>query len=177
MHIFTFLTICTLIFIGGLSLFIWFTEGGGSIEKIRRMASAARDRLKQQTDSQWPQPKKVIRVHAEDTVEQFICAVVGESFDNDDGQSRQRIIKRSARPGIQVHLEREPDNPYDSNAIGAYIDDQQIGYLKTDVAERLADKIDSGNYAAGASVYRVTGGTKGKPHFGVTLEVTVYLLR
>lgn len=122
-------------------------------------------------------PKRIIRVSVDDAVENFICAVVGESFANEDGSQRQDIIRRLGKVGMQATLEREPDNQYDSNAVAVYIADQQIGYLKTEVAERLADKIDGGRFVAGAVIHAITGGTKSKPHFGVTLNLTVYLIR
>lgn len=46
----------------------------------------------------------------------YFINVVGESFANNDGSSRQREIARCLA-GETVSLEREPDNPYDSNCV------------------------------------------------------------
>lgn len=177
MHILTFLIISGLLLAATFGVYLWLAEGGGSIEKVKALGKSISGRFNRPASEQWDTPRKIIRVHIDDAIDEFICAVVGESFTNSDGQERQQIIKRFAKSGIQVHLEREPDNPYDPTAIAVYLADQQIGYLKRDVAERLAEKIDSGNYAAGAAIHSVNGGTKSKPNFGVTLIVTVFLVR
>jgi hypothetical protein len=104
----------------------------------------------------------------------FICAVVGESHKNKDGKSRQTIIKRSVSPGMAAELRREPDNKYDPNAVAVFVDGQQIGYLKREVAERLCYLIDDPAYVAEALVNGVYGGTPDKPSVGVTLDLSVY---
>ncbi len=106
-------------------------------------------------------------------VQAFICAVVGESHQNPDGKSRQAIIREHARPGQQAKLKREPDNPYDANAVAVFVNGHQIGYLKRDVAARLCDWIDDPAYEAIASVHSIHGGTREKPSRGVTLELKV----
>lgn len=121
--------------------------------------------------------KRITRLRAEDATESFFCAVVGESFKNEDGGDRQEIIRRLAKAGEQVHLEREPDNPHDDNAIAVFVEDQQIGYLKTEVAARHAPKIDTGRYALAAVIASVNGGKRGKKNLGVTLEATLYRVR
>jgi len=121
--------------------------------------------------------KRIVRLRPDDAQESFYCAVVGESFANDDGQTRQSIIKRHAKAGIHAHLEREPNNRFDSNAIAVYVADNQIGYLKSDVASRHAASIDSGRLALYAVVESVNGGTSDKPSLGVTLEVTIFKVR
>lgn len=177
MNILTFLIISVLLFAATFGVYLWLTEGGGSIEKAKALGKSISGRFNRPASEQWGEPRKIIRVHIDDAVDEFICAVVGESFTNSDGQERQQIIRRFARAGMQAHLEREADNPYDPTAIAVYVADQQIGYLKRDVAERLSEKIDSGNYAAGGTIHSVNGGTKSKPSVGVTLLVTVYMVR
>lgn len=167
MDILTFLTIVSVIGLGLLYMLTRVAQGQPALPALELSRLLPKKPAKQ----------KIIRVHVDDAVENFICAVVGESFTNEDGKNRQDIIKRCAKVGMPAHLEREPENPYDSSAVAVYIADQQIGYLKADVAERLADKIDGGRYVAGAAIHKITGGTKSKPHFGVTLDLTVYLLR
>lgn len=178
MHILTFLALVTLPFALLFGFYFWFTEGGGSQAKLKAGIDRARSAVKRlSTPTQKPTPKKIIRLRAEDAMDKFFCAVVGESFDNDDGSSRQEIIKQHGRAGAQVHLEREPDNQYDDLAIAVYLADQQIGYLKGDVAARHAPKIDTGRYALYAKISSVNGGTKDKPNIGVTLEATLFKVR
>lgn len=57
--------------------------------------------------------------------------VVGESFDNDDGTSRQEAIQR-LRAGDAVDLRLEPDNRFDRRAIAVHTARGQIGYISRD---------------------------------------------
>jgi hypothetical protein len=63
--------------------------------------------------------------------------VVGVSFPNDDGGSRQDHIGRYAKPDRLVMLVPEPYNPHDPNAVAVYIDDKQIGYIPRGLAATL----------------------------------------
>lgn len=63
----------------------------------------------------------------------FFQKVVGESFENANGTSRQAILA-DARIGNRVWLIAEPDNPRDAEAVAVHLDDgsgiiSQIGYL------------------------------------------------
>ena len=104
---------------------------------------------------------------------QFICAVVGESHKNRDGEPRQSLIKRLAKVGMLAQLVPEPDNPADTNAVAVFIAGKQIGYLKRDVARWHIKRLNRGEEAS-AIVHGVHGGTRDKPSLGVTLEVSVY---
>ncbi|HVW08856.1 MAG TPA: HIRAN domain-containing protein, partial [Bryobacteraceae bacterium] len=46
----------------------------------------------------------------------FYSKLVGVTHDNDDGVNRQFII-RSCLPGDRLRLVRQPNNPYDNNAV------------------------------------------------------------
>lgn len=105
---------------------------------------------------------------------QFICAVVGESFKNPDGQSRQTIINKHVRPGMPAELIAEPDHPHDCEARAVYVAGHQIGYLKSEVAARLNDNLLFDEFSAVATVHEVHGGEGRKTYLGVTLELTVY---
>jgi hypothetical protein len=161
MHILTFLTLVSIPMLGALAYVYWrFEQRSKPSKRIP------------------PKPKKqIITVNEEDAIASFLCGVAGESFKNEDGLSRQDIIRKHAKAGMQVHLQREPENPYDSNAIAAYLGDHQIGYLKSEVAERHADGLDSGQFALYAVIESVNGGTKNKPNLGVTLNVTLFKRR
>lgn len=74
--------------------------------------------------------------------------VAGVSFDNRDGTPRQPFVRR-VRPEQRLHLHREPQNPYDANAIGIWWEDtaadaHQLGYLPRTLAGVLAPLIDLG---------------------------------
>lgn len=80
----------------------------------------------------------------------FFSKVVGESFDNPDGVSRQTVLA-GAKVGSLVWLVPEPTNAYDPNAIAVYVEDgsggtRQIGYLPRD--SRLVPYVAAGTIAA-----------------------------
>ena len=104
--------------------------------------------------------------------EQFYTKIVGVSQTNEDGQDRQEIIESSVSVGDDLTLKREPDNPYDPHAIAVFTYDDQIGYLKKDVAAELAPKLDS-YQLINCTVREVTGGEDGKA-FGVNVSMEVY---
>lgn len=107
----------------------------------------------------------------------FHSKIAGVTAKNNDGFPRQRYIRRYCKPGIPLILKREPNNPYDKNAISAWIkataffffsSEVQIGYLNADVAEELAHYIDKGGHVTGY-ITEVTGGTGSKKSFGVNI--------
>ncbi|WP_339079621.1 HIRAN domain-containing protein [Pseudomonas sp. TMP9] len=100
----------------------------------------------------------------------FICAVVGESFNNPDGEPRQTIIKHHVQPGMYAQLEPEPENPHDENAVAVYVASFQIGYLKRDVAERILPHLEEFN--VDATVHAINGGKDGQL-YGVTLTIQI----
>ena len=71
----------------------------------------------------------------------FEANVVGVSFENRDGQSRQDIIRRLCQPGARLYLRREPNNPYDRHAVGVYRVGKKIGHLDKYLARRVSKHI------------------------------------
>ncbi len=76
--------------------------------------------------------------------------IAGTGFNN-----RASIIRRFCREGMKAVLKREPDNPYDPNAIAVCIEVprllglfgnvlKQIGYIKASAAKGLAKRMDEG---------------------------------
>ena len=78
----------------------------------------------------------------------FFTKVVGVSFDNGDGISRQQILEEVAddivhRGPMKLHVLRDNENPHDSNAIAIVDQDyRQIGFLSRDVSAQIAPLID-----------------------------------
>lgn len=105
----------------------------------------------------------------------FLVGVKGESFRNDDGTSRQDIIRR-LRPGQPVRLLADPTNTHDRWAVKVLTENgEQIGWLPSDA--RDADGILKGEPIS-AQIHAINGGTtwwkrlQGKKHVGVVLKVT-----
>lgn len=70
--------------------------------------------------------------------------VVGVTFKNENGTSRQKILE-TVSSGDILELRREPNNMYDINAIMVITEDgQQIGYIGKQYAEILAPMVDMG---------------------------------
>jgi hypothetical protein len=109
--------------------------------------------------------------NAPHTMRHFFSNVAGESYRNADGSSRQAIIPR-CRVGEFLHLEHEPDNPHDINAIRVLRQTgEQIGYLEREFAGEVVSRTAKGwgFHALVAGVGRAHGGG---PH-GVALLVVV----
>jgi hypothetical protein len=75
--------------------------------------------------------------------------VAGESFNNPDGTSRQKIIK-AIEPGNVAYLMVEPDNEHDGQAVRVLVPHEgmaaQIGYLPRD--HGMAGEVSVGRVAA-----------------------------
>jgi hypothetical protein len=100
-------------------------------------------------------------------------SVAGVTKKNRDGRSRQEVIAECRR-GEDLLLLREPDNPKDPNAIKVCrLLGDQVGYISSDVASRMADEMDGGKKFS-AKVSEITGGERGKRTRGVNIEISVH---
>ncbi|MDA3933825.1 MAG: HIRAN domain-containing protein [Gammaproteobacteria bacterium] len=107
-------------------------------------------------------------------VRSFLVGVRGESFLNDNGTSRQEIIRR-LKKGARVRLVADPTNPHGRWAVKVFTErDEQIGWLPSDA--RDADAVLKDEPIA-ARIHAIHGGTNwlkrllGKKHVGVVLRV------
>ncbi|WP_158291649.1 HIRAN domain-containing protein [Marinicauda algicola] len=100
----------------------------------------------------------------------LLCAVSGESFRNEDGQSRQELIEL-LQIGEPVELRPEPDNPRDPDAIAVMTDVGKVGYVPSK-ADWVWQVMDEGRIKS-ARIAKITGGTGSKGHRGVVLEITL----
>lgn len=83
------------------------------------------------------------------------------------GANRQLYASRCYK-GQELELVREKTNPYDSNAIAIYAGNNQLGYVKRDLAETLAKELDKGNTFK-CTVEEVTGGSD--KNYGVNIKL------
>jgi single-stranded-DNA-specific exonuclease len=93
----------------------------------------------------------------------FNTKVVGVTF-----EGRQDVVG-GVREGAALELRRDPGNAYDSNAIGVWFGALQLGFLKREIALRVAPNIDGGERYT-AEVTAVTGG--GTRSVGINVYVT-----
>jgi len=98
--------------------------------------------------------------------------VVGITKRNSDGTYRQ-IIASKLQEGDPLHLARNPQNPYDKNAIEVFTAKyEQIGFIAAERAEELAPQMDKG-YRVEAKVERVMGG-ESEANYGVLVSIQRY---
>jgi single-stranded-DNA-specific exonuclease len=93
----------------------------------------------------------------------FNTKVVGVTF-----EGRQDVIA-SLRPGEPVELRRDAGNAHDPNAIGVWYGSLQLGFVRREIAARIAPNVDEGERYT-AEVTAVTGG--GTRSFGINVYVT-----
>ncbi len=92
----------------------------------------------------------------------FFTKIVGVTF-----EGRQDIVAGLV-PGQELQLVREPGNAFDPSAIGVRTGTLALGYVRREIAKRLAPNIDRGDRYT-ARVGSVTGG--GERSVGVNVEV------
>lgn len=102
----------------------------------------------------------------------FSLPAIGERHDNEDGTSRQAELAL-CRPGEEVRLLREPDNPHDRMAVAVVsCRGIKVGYLKRDRAVWIGSKIDRG-YDVRAIVERVKGSHLPDATLGLVMRVNM----
>ena len=101
----------------------------------------------------------------------FKTKLVGVSYANDDGVSRQDVL-RALHPGSKLLLRRESENPHDSFAILVLAPDGRVaGYLPGG-DQRLAHHLDSGGQAEARVVATIGSDLEGET-IGCVIEVDV----
>jgi single-stranded-DNA-specific exonuclease len=91
--------------------------------------------------------------------------VVGVTFEN-----RQAVVALLTE-GERVSLIRDPDNPFDPNAVKVVRWDQkQIGFLDRELAKIMAPRMDRYGGTFKATVSRITGGYYPGSSLGVVVK-------
>ncbi len=93
---------------------------------------------------------------------EFFTKVVGVSF-----EGRQDTVAGLVA-GQTLELKRQPENPVDANAIAVMNGVLHVGFLKKEIAKRLAPNMDAGDRYF-ATIGSVTGG--GAKNVGINLHV------
>lgn len=94
--------------------------------------------------------------------------IAGVSFTNDDGQSRQYLL-RHVKAGDGVLLQRQWDNDYDPNAIAVLHAAGQIGFIPAKVAANMVRQ----HFHTAAVVKQVHGGSERAPTLGCEISITI----
>ncbi len=82
-------------------------------------------------------------------------SIVGSSFYPGASEHIARL-----RPGQPLHVEREPNNPYDANAISVHIFNQKLGHFPRGFAAEVAPLMDAGK--------KLTAWKSRDPRFGTS---------
>jgi hypothetical protein len=109
----------------------------------------------------------------------------GVSKRNEDGSDRQQIIRQWCHKGDALCFVREPNNPFDRNAIQVRrvvcsdVPDkprmgEQIGYLSRSLAEEFAQRMDCDNLVLMAEILNFSGDGDGES-VGVNVELNAYM--
>ncbi len=103
----------------------------------------------------------------------FHSKILGVTAKNEDGSSRQRLIKR-LRVGTVLMLVRDPGNRYDPNTIEVCTrKGKMLGYLNRDLAEEMSPQIDSGTHVECVVSDLTGGGWLFKRTRGVNIELSI----
>ncbi len=92
----------------------------------------------------------------------FFTKIVGVSFEG------RQDVAGGLVPGQTLALIREPENSHDAHAIAVRFGALALGFIKRDIAKRIAPNIDAGERYE-ATVGSVTGG--GERNIGVNIHV------
>ena len=111
----------------------------------------------------------------------MITRIKGVSFNNINppDEYRQDIIEELLQKGLlqrgtELVLQRQPDNPYDSNAIAIFSQGgKQLGYVDRNLASVYAEIMDKG-YGVKAYVNNVLGG-EDEYLYGVEIKIQIYI--
>lgn len=95
--------------------------------------------------------------------------VVGVTFGNDDGTSRQAIIK-GCKAGEDIILKPVPTPEY-PDAVGVFnTRGEQLGHINADLAAELKEKY--GTNPMSVTINNITGG--GDKNYGCNLHIIIY---
>ncbi len=70
---------------------------------------------------------------------------------------------------VHVRLRRDPANPSDPNAVGVYVVDEQVGWLRAEAAAQVAADCDRAGISEWAVAGLIRGGSGRADYFGVYL--------
>lgn len=106
---------------------------------------------------------------AKTVVRDFHTKIVGVTYGNSDGSSRQEYIKK-LKPGDELVFRPVPTSEY-PDAVGVFtLKGEQLGHLNADLAAELKNKYPT-NYMQ-ATVANVTGGND--MNYGCNVHIVVY---
>jgi len=114
------------------------------------------------------QAKAENNITTKTTSNQVTTSVVGVTY-----EGRQAVVAQ-LQEGETVQLRREPDNPYDTNAICVVRQSgEQIGYINRKLAADLVSRFDAYGKPIPAKVFSLTGNANKSQSLGVSICFTM----
>lgn len=137
--------------------------GEESQTHVRESGQTAQDQIATRSGTDTVSPSQPVSI-AFETIE---TKLAGVTYDN-----RQAVIP-TLRSDDLLTLRREPNNPYDTNAIAVLTqNNRSVGFIPGPLAARLAPMLDKTTQLPKAKVLRVTGGSNGQV-YGVIIQIQI----
>lgn len=127
------------------------------------------NRSKTNTDAPATQGKNAVKASDLRVLRDFRTKIVGVTFGNADGSSRQKIIANcKVGQGVVFRPMNDPQHP---ESIGVFTENgQQLGHLAADLARDMRDKYPQNPMRA--EIASITGG--GDYNYGCSIHITIY---
>lgn len=116
-------------------------------------------------------PRKAKQMSQDEPLEIIETRVAGVSFNNDDGTSRQEILKRCTT-GESIRLIHAPMPGHEFAVKVLRENGEQLGYIPSEDAEDVESWVNSANKVT-AKIKKITGGTQDKPTVGCVIEIRI----
>lgn len=127
------------------------------------------NRSKTNTDATAAQCENAVKASDLRVLRDFRTKIVGVTFGNDDGSSRQKIIAGcKIGQGVVFRPMNDPQHP---ESIGVFTENgQQLGHLAADLSQELREKYSQNPMQA--EIENITGGDG--YNYGCNLHITIY---
>lgn len=104
--------------------------------------------------------------------DEIATKVAGVTFNNDDGENRQEILRKIKSGDKTITLVRDKENPHDKNAVRVNSKYGMIGFLDKETAKLVSYLLDYGNIV-NATITQITGGNNGN-YYGCNILLKFY---
>ena len=97
--------------------------------------------------------------------------IAGVTFEGRQDVLRRMYQAQEDGAALSGRLSREPDNPYDPNAVRVYIGEMHVGYIPKALAAKLAARIDAGEAVTVARAHIIRGGDPDRITYGARIHI------
>lgn len=104
--------------------------------------------------------------------ERYYTKIVGVTFNNSNGSSRQAIINK-CKVGERLYLKHTPIKEDVNAVVVLRKNNEQLGHIKAEMAVNIAKQLDKGE-KIGAVITEITGGQHGKKTLGCNIDILYF---